>query len=483
MGSGPRGQVEIARWRFSKSEDVGGKLQPAERVETALVRAQSPCARRELRSRRRGLRDAAPGGPRRRRRRLPARFLRAGGARAARPARLFAGDRPTRGGDRGNRASRGSARPSSSISARRATTPGDAAEAKPRSATPWPRRRWRGGRTSPGSRARTGSSSIDRCALGDRRGRDREARESEPAAKDPTRVCRAPPPRLAAGAAARRLYEAGRDNAEARRLAEETRDRLEIGELWLEEGDRRAYDGDREGARSAWDGGAAPPDRCPADRFAQERLAELLDRLRRPARASARPDVGGALRARSFISRPSRRRAGTLLRPQLPGASGLGRPAFCGSRRVGAAARVFGRPRSRFRGRAAAGARRRHRGAFGRPADVDGALPRSASPVSACAREGGGREILGTSAEPPAPAGVAWRPVDTGAGLRARALADARSGDRRAIACCSRRCCSPEMRDAAPRLRAGLEGARHRHRRRVDGRAAIAASRALPRRP
>jgi len=69
---------------------------------------------------------------------------------------------------------------------------------------------------------------------------------------------------------------AARDNAAARKLAETTGDRLEIGELWLEEGDRCACEGDREGARSAWERAAAdPPDRCDSDRIARGRLDEL----------------------------------------------------------------------------------------------------------------------------------------------------------------------------------------------------------------
>ncbi len=73
-----------------------------------------------------------------------------------------------------------------------------------------------------------------------------------------------------------RLDLAARDNAEARRIAARIGDRLEIGELWLEEGDRRAYEGDREGARVAWERAAAdPPDRCDHDRLARERLEEL----------------------------------------------------------------------------------------------------------------------------------------------------------------------------------------------------------------
>ena len=74
------------------------------------------------------------------------------------------------------------------------------------------------------------------------------------------------------------LDAAGRDNAEARRLAESLRDATEIGELWLEEGDRLAYRGDRDGARLCWERAAQdPPDRCDTAGLARRRLAELDD--------------------------------------------------------------------------------------------------------------------------------------------------------------------------------------------------------------
>jgi len=72
------------------------------------------------------------------------------------------------------------------------------------------------------------------------------------------------------------LEAARRDNAAARALAESLGDRLEIGELWLEDGDRAACAGDREGARRAWEKAANdPPDRCDTDRLARERLSEV----------------------------------------------------------------------------------------------------------------------------------------------------------------------------------------------------------------
>jgi DNA-binding NtrC family response regulator/tetratricopeptide (TPR) repeat protein len=72
------------------------------------------------------------------------------------------------------------------------------------------------------------------------------------------------------------LDAAGRDNAEARRLADRVRDATETGELWLEEGDRLAYRGDRDGARRCWERAAEDvPDRCDTAGLARRRLAEL----------------------------------------------------------------------------------------------------------------------------------------------------------------------------------------------------------------
>jgi DNA-binding NtrC family response regulator len=72
------------------------------------------------------------------------------------------------------------------------------------------------------------------------------------------------------------LAPAAADNARARELAARLSDRLEIGELWLEEGDRRLYEGDTPGAREAWERAAEdPPDRCASDAAARDRLREL----------------------------------------------------------------------------------------------------------------------------------------------------------------------------------------------------------------
>ena len=72
------------------------------------------------------------------------------------------------------------------------------------------------------------------------------------------------------------LAAAAADNTQARRLSAKLADRLEIGELWLEEGDRRLYAGDAEGAREAYTKAAeVPPDRSARDALARGRLDEL----------------------------------------------------------------------------------------------------------------------------------------------------------------------------------------------------------------
>jgi DNA-binding NtrC family response regulator len=72
------------------------------------------------------------------------------------------------------------------------------------------------------------------------------------------------------------LDEAAADNARARALSERLSDRLEIGELWLEEGDRRVYEGELGLASEAFARAASlPPDRSCRDGVARARLAEL----------------------------------------------------------------------------------------------------------------------------------------------------------------------------------------------------------------
>ncbi len=220
------------------------------------------------------------------------------------------------------------------------------------------------------------------------------------------------------------LDESARANAEARRLAEETGDRLEIGELWLEEGDRRLYEGDLEAAREAWErAAAAPADRSDRERSARERLVEVswIDSggppedarreaealfAREPYLAAERVARWKSLYGAEAVPASLRDRAARVLREQ-------GGPEL--------AARVFGAAGEAV----SSDALRQVRGAViavfsGEPPNLDGALPRLGI-SGLCLRDASGRELLALG-DAPAPAGLEWRPVDTGAGLYGLAL-------------------------------------------------------------
>ncbi len=117
---------------------------------------------------------------------------------------------------------------------------------------------------------------LDRCAFGNAAAEIAALEQSARAAKDLPRLLVALHQRSRLALRQGDLPAASRDNAQARGLAESVQDRLEIGELWLEEGDRCAYEGDRDGARRAWEMAANDlPDRCESDRIARQRLTEL----------------------------------------------------------------------------------------------------------------------------------------------------------------------------------------------------------------
>ena len=214
------------------------------------------------------------------------------------------------------------------------------------------------------------------------------------------------------------LPDAARDNAEARRLAAEIGDRLEIGELWLEEGDRRAYEGDREGARKAWETAAhAPPDRSDRDRAALERLEEIgwIE--------GGGPPDGARFEVEGLFERDPYRAAEAVARwHRLFGASavpaGLRERAERVLRESGGAelaASVFGPPADRV----PQDALRQVRGAVlsalaGEAPNLDGALPRLGL-AGIAVRDGSGREVVALG-ETPAPPGAEWRPVETGSG-------------------------------------------------------------------
>ncbi len=170
---------------------------------------------------------------------------------------------------------------------------------------------------------------LDRCAFAPAAAEIAQLEQSARAEKDRTRLLVALHQRSRLALRQGDLAAAARDNAEARRLAEAIGDRLEIGELWLEEGDRCAYEGDREGARRAWERAALdPPDRCQTDGIARERLAELdaasdggtlaagADALfaRDPFRAAEAVARWCGLFGQSRIAGPLRDRAATVLR-------------------------------------------------------------------------------------------------------------------------------------------------------------------------
>lgn len=127
-----------------------------------------------------------------------------------------------------------------------------------------------------------------------------------------------------------RLPEAQRDNGEARALAEAIGDRLEIGELWLEEGDRAALEGNAPAAREAYGRAAEdPPDRCDTGGRAQERLREIDAWERDEAAAAglvarARPGVArGEYDAAEAVARWSRLAPGRVPEDLRAAAAGL----------------------------------------------------------------------------------------------------------------------------------------------------------------
>ena len=215
------------------------------------------------------------------------------------------------------------------------------------------------------------------------------------------------------------LEAARRDNAAARALAESLGDRLESGELWLEEGDRAACEGDREGARRAWEMAAEdPPDRCDSDRLARERLSEIA------GEGAAGPSVAMAdAIERRFQDDPPgaaetvARWCGLFGRERVP--AGLRERAAAAFDMVGA-----NRLASIVRGaRPAAGppdaALRSLRGAVAGVLAGDGAGAERALPLLGLSgltlREPGGRELLRLDAGGGAVGEERWRPLEAGA--------------------------------------------------------------------
>ena len=212
------------------------------------------------------------------------------------------------------------------------------------------------------------------------------------------------------------LEAARRDNAEARALAARLGDRLEIGELWLEEGERCAAEGDREGARRAWEAAAAdPPDRCDTDVRARARLAELAWEEGPPsAAADALETRFGAdpLGAAEAVVRW----CGLLGRDRV--APRLRELAVAALERHGAPALA-----SRVRGAAGSpvseAALRALRGAVAGVLSGDGAgADRALGPLGLtglCLRDAAGRELARLPARTGAPPPERWRALEAGA--------------------------------------------------------------------
>jgi DNA-binding NtrC family response regulator/tetratricopeptide (TPR) repeat protein len=209
------------------------------------------------------------------------------------------------------------------------------------------------------------------------------------------------------------LDAAGRDNAEARRLADHVRDATEIGELWLEEGDRLAYRGDRDGARLCWTRAAEDlPDRCDTAGLARRRLAELdrdpgarvsqLDGLfaADPFRAAETVARACGLHGRERIPEALRERAAATLR----GAGARGLADLTVARGSGAP------PEERLRAL---------RGAIAGVISGDGAGAARVLPglglEALLLRDAEGREIARLGQNEPASRAERWRALDAGA--------------------------------------------------------------------
>ncbi len=118
------------------------------------------------------------------------------------------------------------------------------------------------------------------------------------------------------------LAAAAADNVRARELSERLGDRLEIGELWLEEGDRRLYEGEGALARAAFENAARrPADRSGRDDLARARLAELDG-----ARDGAVPDAVLVALDALFAADPYRAAEAVVRWRFLVGAAGVPEP-------------------------------------------------------------------------------------------------------------------------------------------------------------
>ena len=281
------------------------------------------------------------------------------------------------------------------------------------------------------------------------------------------------------------LAAAAGDNAEARSLAAAIGDRLEIGELWLEDGDRAACEGDREAARQAWEHAAAGPrDRCETRRarpFAPGRA-----RL-----AAGRCAAGGGARTRGHRAHRGCAESGGDVGAVVGAARSRGDPAgACATgramdfERAGAPglADLLEDGKPRVLREALRGLRDAVAGAL--VGDGHGG-PRALGSLGLEAlalRDGDGRELVRFEREAGRCELAAWRPLEAGgASVRARA-GSGRAGGRGLAAHRDARSpavpCPARGAGSAPGFRGGLEAARARHGGRVDG-GAVSPARAI----
>jgi DNA-binding NtrC family response regulator len=260
---------------------------------------------------------------------------------------------------------------------------------------------------------------VDRCAFAEADSEIAAAEQSARRDRDDRRLAVALHQRSRLALRRGDFGAASRDNAAARRLAESLHDRLEIGELWLEDGDRAACEGDRDGARSAWERAAAdPPDRCDSDRIARRRLAELAwDR-------SAGPPPEAAAEIEELFDTDAFRAAETVARwsglfgPESVGAALRERAALV--LRAAGAAPLADLAAGSAEWSRDDGALRALRAAVAGTLAGDGAgTGRALAGLGLGAlavREAGGRELVRLSSTRAAPAdGEHWRPLEAGA--------------------------------------------------------------------
>ncbi len=213
------------------------------------------------------------------------------------------------------------------------------------------------------------------------------------------------------------LAAAARDNAGARELSERLCDRLEIGELWLEEGDRCAYESDPAGARAAWEKAAAdPPDRCDSGEIARGRLRELSwkEQAGPPAAALAELDALAArdpVRAAECVARWTGLCGGALV------AAPLQEHATRALREAGAKAladRVFGTAGVKTSDAALRALRRAVVSALQGEDDFSQAALEGLGLSGLAVRDGSGREVVRLGVLPPQDGDAPGAPLDAG---------------------------------------------------------------------